>query len=133
MKQYDIFGKAASPVDTEEKYTKKVPTPVYEIKGEKPHIMELMDRSKTIRIQRRIEAVKDLDPLLRKFLMEAATRHTIFNYDKIAEYYAHAPKEVQYLIEDSALVIIDFDKAIQLGYVKLSEETMQHYLEDKKS
>ena len=47
----------------------------------------------------------------------AATRHIVFNYSKIADYYTSASKEMQHLIERSALVIIDFEKAIQYGYV----------------
>jgi hypothetical protein len=33
-------------------------------------------------------------------------------------------------MEKSALVIIDFEKAIQLGYVVLSEEIKSQYLEE---
>jgi hypothetical protein len=44
-----------------------------------------------------------------------------FNYKNVAEYYAHSEKEVQELMEDSALVIIDYNKAIELGFVKLFE------------
>ena len=44
-----------------------------------------------------------------------------FNYELIAEYYAHATKEMQILMEKSALVIIDINDAIANGYVKLSE------------
>ena len=37
---------------------------------------------------------------------------------------------MQELMENSALVIIDFDKAIELGYVKLSKEISEQYIED---
>ena len=57
----------------------------------------------------------------KKFLQFAATRHIIFTYSKIADYYAHASKEMQELMEQSALVIIDFEDAIANGYVKLSK------------
>jgi len=58
----------------------------------------------------------------RAFLIVAARRHTVLHYNKIADFYAHADAKLQALIEDSALVIIDFNKAIELGYVKLAEE-----------
>ena len=64
------------------------------------------------------------------FLIDAARRHNIFNYEKIADYYSHSSKEMQELMEDSGLVIIDFEKAIQLGYVKLCEDIKKQYLED---
>lgn len=37
---------------------------------------------------------------------------------------------MQELMENSALVIIDFDKAIEKGFVKLSEEIANQYKED---
>ena len=45
-----------------------------------------------------------------------------FNYSNIAEYYAHADKELQEMMEDLALVIIDFNKAIADGYVEFSDK-----------
>ena len=60
----------------------------------------------------------------------AATRHYVFNYKYIAEYYAQAPKEVQELMEDSALVIIDYEDAIAKGYVELSK-TLQELTENE--
>ena len=62
------------------------------------------------------------------FLMDAARRHNVFNYEKIADYYSHANAEMQNLMERSGLVIIDFEKAIQLGYVKLCDEIKTQYL-----
>jgi len=37
---------------------------------------------------------------------------------------------MQNLMERSALVIIDFEKAIQLGYVRLSDEIRTQYMEE---
>lgn len=62
------------------------------------------------------------------FLLNAARRHSVFNYEKIADYYAHSSKEMQHFMERSALVIIDFEKAIDYGYVKLCEEIKTQYL-----
>lgn len=55
-------------------------------------------------------------------MLIAAERHTVFDYKKVADYYAHANAEMQNLMEMSALVIVDFDKAIENGFVKLSDE-----------
>ena len=54
----------------------------------------------------------------------------MFNYEKIADYYAHSSKEMQHLMERSALVIVDFEKAVQYGYVKLCDEIRSQYLEE---
>ena len=63
----------------------------------------------------------------KQFLKIAAQRHIVFQYDKIAEYYAHSDKNTQELMENSALVIIDFNKAIELGYVKLAKDIAAQY------
>jgi hypothetical protein len=49
----------------------------------------------------------------------------------IADYYAHSDNEMQNLMEKSALVIIDFKKAIELNYVHLSNEIIQQFLSEK--
>ena len=64
----------------------------------------------------------DVPDDIKRFLKLGAYRHLRFNYSKIAEYYAHADREIQELMEDSALVIIDFNDAIAKGYVRLAEE-----------
>jgi hypothetical protein len=129
MKQFDLFGSDFKK-EGENKYTNKIQTPIYEPKNKCPHILELFDDSKTKRLIQEIEQ-SDISDLEKKFLIESAKRHTIFNYSKIADYYAHASPEMQNLMERSALVIIDFDKAIQLGYVKLNDEMTQHYLSEE--
>ena len=64
------------------------------------------------------------------FFIIAASRHIVFDYGKIAEFYAHSNNIIQNLMENSALVIIDFNKAIELGYVCLKKELSDSYLED---
>ena len=68
------------------------------------------------------------------FLRIAAQRHTVLNFKKIAEYYAHADKELQTLMENNALIIIDFNRAIELGLVELTKRisalTKEEYGDD---
>lgn len=111
-------------------YTKKVEAPIYEPKeAEQPKINTLLDLNKTNALLEEIRT-SSIDREVKAFLEHAAMRHTVFDYGKIAEYYAHAPKEVQELMEKSALVIIDFDKAIENGFVELSEKIAKEYLND---
>ena len=63
-------------------------------------------------------------------LREAAARHIVFNYERMADYYAHASPEMQSLMEDSALVIIDFEKAIDDGFVRLCQDLKEQYREE---
>ena len=46
----------------------------------------------------------------------------VFDYKKIADFYAAADENIQELMEKSALVIIDYDDAIKNGFVRHSEK-----------
>lgn len=129
MKQINLFGSLYAPKDDEKKYSTKIEIPNYEPSKNKPHILELYDKSKTDRLMREIEN-SNLSKEEKTFLMYGAQRHIVFNYEKIADYYAHATPEMQHLMERSALVIIDFEKAVQYGYVKLCDEIRTQYLEE---
>jgi len=128
MKQFNLFGRNDEE-KKESKYSSKIEAPVYEPKNKKPHILELRDKEKTRRLLREIDnsSLPDDEKL---FLIDAARRHNVFNYEKIADYYSHSSFEMQNLMERSGLVIIDFEKAIQLGYVKLCDEIKNQYLEE---
>lgn len=128
MKQFDLFGNEIIE-NNDDKYTKKIKAPIYEPKNKKPHILELLDNSKTNRLIIEIKN-SNVTEEEKRFLIEAAKRHNIFNYSKIADYYAHSSKEMQHLMEHSALVIIDFDKAIQYGYVQLAEKIANLYYDE---
>ena len=129
QKQINLFGQEFAPKKEEQKYSTKVEAPIYEPKNVKPHLLELCDKSKTHRLMKEIET-SNLPYEEKMFLMDAARRHSVFNYEKIADYYAHASPEMQHLMERSALVIIDFEKAIEYGYVKLCDEIRKQYLEE---
>lgn len=104
-----------------DKYTTKVATPLYEPTGKDVSLDDCLDRSKYAELVAKIEK-SNLSKKEKAFLKDAATRHFEFNYQNIAEYYASkASKEMQELMEDSALVIIDMDAAIAKGYVQLSK------------
>lgn len=107
--------------EEEKKYTMKTGIPQYEIKGETPSISELVDIGKVKELLHKIKR-SNVSEEEKKFLRYGAYRHLCFNYSKIAEYYANADKEMQELMEDSALVIIDFEDAIAKGYVEMSEQ-----------
>lgn len=115
----------------EEKYTRKVDAPIYKPEGPKPDLNELFDKTRYDSLISEINDNKDINDQERSFLLYAASRHIVFDFQQIAEYYAHSNEIMQKLMEDSALVIIDFDKAIQLGYVKLSEALSEIYAKEK--
>jgi len=105
-------------------YSRKIEAPIYEITGVKPKPAQLYDRSKTDQLQAQIKAA-NLPDDVRAFLNYAAERHTVFNFNSIAEFYAHSDADVQDLFESSALVIIDFERAVEEGFVQLSKELLE--------
>lgn len=105
----------------QKKYTSVINIPQYEIKGLCPNELELVDQRKYYWLLDKIEN-SNVNEEQKSFLRLAATRHLVFNYSLIAEYYAHQDKEMQELMEQSALVIIDFDNAIKYGYANLMEQ-----------
>ena len=117
--QFEFFGN--SEIDNDTKYTKKISIPQYLPSNVKPPIPSLCDTQKYAKLMRNIKD-SNVSEEEKEFLMKAASRHIVFNYSKIADYYAHADKEMQELMEQSALVIIDVNDAIANGYVKLSTE-----------
>jgi len=129
MKQINMFGQQFAPKKDEQKYSAKIESPIYEPKNTKPHIIELCDKSKTHRLIKEIDA-SSLSYDEKIFLIDAARRHNVFNYEKIADYYSHSSKEMQHLMERSGLVIIDFEDAIEYGYVKLCDDIKKQYLEE---
>lgn len=129
MGQFNMFKKGDNENQDVKKYSSKIEAPLYEPKNKKPHILELCNKEKTHRLLRRIDN-SNLPIEEKSFLLDAARRHNVFNYEKIADYYANASKEMQELMEDSALVIIDFEKAVELGYVKMCEEIRNQYLQE---
>lgn len=109
-------------------YTKKIIAPTYEPDGEKPDIDELVDMEKCNELLRAIEA-STLPEDEKTFLRRAAARLMVFDYHLIADYYSHSGEEMQDLMERLALVIIDFEKAIENGYVKLTADLSETFLE----
>lgn len=113
MKLFDL------PEQQDLTYTTKVGIPQYLPSQEKPDILSLCDERKVLKLIDEINA-SNVTAEEKRFLIKAASRHYVFNYSRIADYYAHSNKEMQELMEKSALVLIDIDDAIANGYVELS-------------
>lgn len=101
-------------------YTQKTDIPQYTPSNEKPQLSVLCDITKYEELCENINNSNVTDEE-KDFLKLAAARHLCFSYKDIADYYANSSKEMQELMEQSALVIIDYDSAIANGYIKLSQ------------
>lgn len=106
------------------KYSRKVEAPIYSVKGKCPSVEELYDRKKAFELLEQIREAEGLPQDVIYFLEYAAMRHVRINFEKVAEFYAHAEPKVQELMEASALVIIDFDKAIENGFAVLVKDLL---------
>lgn len=116
--------------DVDDKYTQKVDIPQYQMTGELPNIIELVDKNKLEELINDINK-SNVNEEQKEFLRMSAYRHLTFNYSKIAEYYAHQNKEMQELMEKSALVIIDYNDAIKNGFVELTKRFEEIEEEDE--
>lgn len=133
MKQlFEDESTKKNPMGDDTKYSRAINVPQYEPSKTKPVLAEVYNSEKYNRMIAKINksSVSDAE---KTFLKLAATRHIVFNYAKIADYYAHASEEMQTLMEESALVILDIDDAIANGYVKLSSKMTQLVEEAKKA
>lgn len=116
-----VDGTQADVEALREKYTNLVKVPHYTPDTEyAPLVEECYDTTKTEELETRIKEV-DMPEATRQFLLAAAQRHTVLDFQTIADFYAHQRPEVQRLMEEQALVIIDFGDAIANGYTVLSK------------
>lgn len=105
----------------EYRYTRKIQSPIYEPKNIKPQLSDIYDTTKRDILL--LEINKSNQPeIIKDFLRSAAERHTAFNFTKIADYYAHSSPDLKNMLEDSALVILDYDKAVRLGFAAYEKD-----------
>ena len=124
------FPDDAEDEEEDDTYTDKTNIPQYDIQGETPDLSELVNEDKTNELLEEIEN-SELSYEEKEFLRKAAQRHLVFNYKKVAEFYANASPEMQELMEKSALVIIDYNDAIMNGYTSLSNKIQKMLEADK--
>ena len=115
-----LFGEAKSVMENDTKYSRLVDIPQYAPSEVAPPIESLYSNRKYNELMNQINK-SNVSEEEKKFLRYSASRHLVFNYAQIADYYANATPEMQELMEQSGLVILDIDDAIAKGYVKLSK------------
>ena len=128
--EIDILDYVNIDENIENRYTSKVDIPQYEPSGENVTLKECLDKDK---YENLIDEIKrsNVTEEEKTFLIMAAARHLQFSYKKIADYYASkANEEMQRLMEQSALVIIDYNDAIKNGYAVLRKTVTDLMQED---
>jgi hypothetical protein len=116
--------------DDDSPYTDKVEVPPYAKIGDKPDLSQCYDDEYCNKLLSAIDD-SDLPENEKHFLRAAAYRHVVFNFQEIANYYAHSEADVQSLMEDSALVIVDLGSAIKNGWTRLSQSLDAVYADEK--
>ena len=113
----------------ENPYSQKTDIPIYQIKGEKPSVEQCID---LFEVEKKIAKIENsnISEDKKKMLKACAYRFAEINFSMMAEFYAHEDEEMQSLMEDNALVIVDFDKAIELNLVKLDKRIKDIYKEE---
>lgn len=108
----------------DEKYTQKIKSPIYTPTQENPpRVTDCYDYSKMQELQEKIKKYKsNMAPDTYNFLIESSHRFVTYNFSNIAEFYTHQTKEIQEMMEDLVLIIIDYEKAIQKGILKINKE-----------
>lgn len=118
---FDGFGMTECKVP--QKYSQKSMALVYLPRGEQPCIASITETSRHDSLVAAAMA-SSVSREEKAFLVMAAARHVVFNYERCADYYAHASPEMQRLMEDSALVVVDIGSAVANGFANLCEELM---------
>jgi hypothetical protein len=115
--------------EDEDYYTQKITPIVYEPKSGKPDVSELYDMTHAKDLIEQINK-QEIDENEKEFLIISAYRHIVFDYAKIAEFYANSDNDVKGLIEDSALILVDSKKAIEQGFLQLTEDLTKTMVND---
>ena len=123
------FAVDDTPIEPEEnkdetQYSRNIEIPTYQITGAEPTIAECVDVSAVKKLIKQIDE-SNVSEEQKEMLRICAYRHAVIHFDNIAEYYAHQDKEMQNLMEENALVIIDFDRAIEKGFVDMTDKLLR--------
>ena len=123
------FAVDDTPIEPEEnkdetQYLRNIEIPTYQITGAEPTIAECVDVSTVKKLIKQIDE-SNVSEEQKEMLRICAYRHAVIHFDNIAEYYAHQDKEMQNLMEENALVIIDFDRAIEKGFVDMTDKLLR--------
>ena len=110
------------------------------IRNDKDTLLDLLFKTQQklneiLQPAKRIEQLKDELKFHEDSLEQAQTEYDKLNNQETANNKDKQLKleleiKMQELMEESALVIIDFNKAIENGYIKLSEKTLEEFSND---
>lgn len=110
--------------------TFNIVAPHYKPSGRLPSVAELADLSAVEDLLAEIDSA-DVSDEVKSFLRVAAARLVRIDFDKVADYYAQACELEQRLFERLALVIVDYGRAVELGFAEFVEDVRLFLPEDE--
>lgn len=112
-------------------YSRKIESPIYMPTGLKiDDVRSLYDETEVNEIEEKIRQA-DIPEDVREMLIKSAQRFRRFDFGRVAEYYSQCKDQViRDLMERTAMVIVDFGRAIEDGFVELAEEIRNEYLKE---
>lgn len=116
------FDVADTTEQAENPYSEAVNGLIYEPSADMPLIDSLLDSSEAELLVEKVKCANGITRAERCFLEQACGRFNRFDYEKIADYYAHADTECQELMRELKLVIVD-DGAMEQAAGAFIKET----------
>lgn len=103
-----------------ELYSNKIKLPIFDPTGKQVTLDECVNVDQFIKYMDEIDKYKSENKINEqqyKFLKLAASRFIVFNFENIAEYFCQTNSDMQKIMQDLALVLIDYDNALKASVV----------------
>lgn len=103
-----------------ELYSNKIKLPIFDPTGKQVTLDECVNVDQFVKYMDEIDKYKSENKINEqqyKFLKLAASRFIVFNFENIAEYFCQTNADMQRIMQDLALVLIDYDDALKASVV----------------
>lgn len=103
-----------------ELYSNKIKLPIFDPTGKQVTLEECVNVDQFVKYMDEIDKYKSENKINEqqyKFLKLAASRFIVFNFENIAEYFCQTNADMQRIMQDLALVLIDYDDALKASVV----------------
>lgn len=104
-----------------ELYSNKIKLPIFDPTGKQVTLEECVNVDQFVKYMDEIDKYKSENKINEqqyKFLKLAASRFIVFNFENIAEYFCQTNSDMQKIMQDLALVLIDYDNALKASVVE---------------
>jgi len=117
------YGKG---ITMKETYSHKIKLPIFEPSNRNVTLDECVNVDQFVKYMEEIDRYKSENKINEqqyKFLKLAASRFIVFNFENIAEYFCHANADMQRIMQNLALVLLDYDDALKTSIIETVDFT----------